>query len=116
MNYQGVVRCFVTHNTLLRSVNERRRSGKFRSEAHGSGETVVGQLLMDNHQEDNCIFCKIARKEAPSVPVYVESLGRVLHDYLKLNRHSFRYEDDHVVAFMGWYYSLSYISPVSCCS
>ncbi|KAI8575137.1 hypothetical protein K450DRAFT_263110 [Umbelopsis ramanniana AG] len=34
---------------------------------------------MDIHQEDNCIFCKIARKEAPSVPVY---------------------EDDHVVAFM----------------
>ncbi|CAO3672474.1 unnamed protein product [Umbelopsis vinacea] len=34
---------------------------------------------MDNHQEDNCIFCKIVRKQAPSVPIY---------------------EDEHVVAFM----------------
>jgi len=34
---------------------------------------------MDAHQEENCIFCKIARKEAPSVPIY---------------------EDEHVVAFM----------------
>lgn len=30
----------------------------------------TGQLFMDAHQEENCIFCKIARKEAPSVPMY----------------------------------------------
>lgn len=27
--------------------------------------------VMDNHQEDNCIFCKIVRKQAPSVPMYL---------------------------------------------
>ncbi|KAG2180501.1 hypothetical protein INT44_003505, partial [Umbelopsis vinacea] len=55
---------------------------------------------MDIHQEDNCIFCKIARKEAPSVPVYA-----ITQEVCKLSLHeanvpSFRYEDDHVVAFM----------------
>jgi hypothetical protein len=44
--------------------------GRQKQEAVSHFERTVA-TVMDNHQEDNCIFCKIVRKQAPSVPMYL---------------------------------------------